>query len=123
MMRRGSRPVLRFREVLAGMLVATAPALSAERTFEIASEHLDCRYSTASPGTQVAAEDTSGPLEGVLLPDNDVFRPLLADQREPRFYADYRRIHFNSSSAAFAEGRGGGHNEALVALRGAVGPL
>src|SRR5882724_11028693 len=36
-------------EVLAGMLVAAAPALSAERTFEIASEHLDCRYSTATP--------------------------------------------------------------------------
>src|SRR5467141_3727325 len=88
-----------FSEVLAGMLVAAAPAQSAERTFEMA-QHLDCRYSTATPATQVSAEDTPSPLEGVLLPDNDVFRPLLADQREPRFYADYRRIHFNSSSAA-----------------------
>ncbi len=109
-----------FSEVLAGMLVAAAPAQSAERTFEMA-QHLDCRYSTATPATQVSAEDTPSPLEGVLLPDNDVFRPLLADQREPRFYADYRRIHFNSSSAAFAEGRGRTINAALVALGGAFG--
>jgi hypothetical protein len=120
MMARGWRPALWFSEVLAGTLVAAAPALSAERTFEMA-QHLDCRYSTASPATQVSAEDTSSPLEGVLLPDNDVFRPLLADQREPRFYADYRRIHFNSSSAALAEGRGRSINAALVALGGAFG--
>ena len=117
----GCRPVLRFPEVVAGVLVATAPALSAERTFEIASEHLDCRYSTASPGTQVAAEDTSGPLEGVLLPDNDVFRPLLADQREPRFYADYRRIQFRGTSDVLAEGKGRTINAALVAFGGAFG--
>src|SRR6267154_3146574 len=116
-----SRPVVRFSEVLAGVLVAAAPALSAERTFEVASEHLDCRYTSWSPAPQALAEDTSSPLEGVLLPDNDVFRPLLADQREPRFYADYRRIHFNSSSAAFAEGRGRSINAALVALGGAFG--
>jgi len=67
-----------------GMLVAAARRCPQESTFEIASEHLDCRYSTATPGDHVAAEDRSGPLEGVLLPDNDVFRPLLADQREPR---------------------------------------
>jgi len=54
----------------------------------------------------VSAEDKSGPLDGVLLPDNDVFRPLLADQREPRFYADYRRIQFRGSSDVLAEGKG-----------------
>src|ERR1700682_4862699 len=121
MMRCGWRPVLRFSEILAGVLVAAAPALSAERTFEIASEPLDCRYSTASPATQVAAEDTSGPLEGVLLPDNDVFRPLLADQREPRFYADYRRIQFRGTSYVRAEGKGRTINAALVAFGGAFG--
>jgi len=111
------------RVLLAALIVpaAATPALGADRAFEIASEHLDCRYSTADRSAESSAAETSGPLEGVLLPDNDVFRPLLADQREPRFYADYRRIHFNSDSAVLAEGRGRSINAALVALGGAFG--
>ena len=120
-MGRGWRPALWFSGVLAGVLVAAAPALSAERTFEIASEHLDCRYTSWNPAPQVSAEDTSSPLEGVLLPDNDVFRPLLADQREPRFYADYWRIQFRGSSDVLAEGKGRTINAALVAFGGAFG--
>jgi len=124
MMRRGwRRPVWRFAEILAALLVAAAAerALGAERVFEIAPEHLDCRYSTASPATQASAEDTPSPLEGVVLPDNDLFRPLLADQREPRFYADYRRVHFRGSSEVLSEGHGSNINEALFAFGGAFG--
>ncbi len=123
MMRRGWRPVLRFAGVLAAPFVAAAagPALGAERAFEIAPEHLDCRYSTVSPAAQPSAGETPSPLESVLLPDNDVFRPLLADQREPRFYADYRRIYFKTSADVFAEGRGSNINAALVAFGGAFG--
>jgi hypothetical protein len=108
MMVRGWRPVSRSSEVLVVALLvaaAAAPALGAERTFEIAAERLDCRYSTASP-TQASAEETPSPVESVLLPDNDVFRPLLADQREPRFYADYRQVWFQGGSDVLAEGQG-----------------
>src|SRR5258708_5798014 len=107
-MRLRCRPVSRFADLAATTLLAAvaAPALGAERAFEIAPEHLDCRYSTASPVGQPSAEETPSPAESVLLPDNDVFRPVLADQREPRFYADYRRIHFNSASNSRAEGPG-----------------
>jgi hypothetical protein len=100
---------------------AATRALGADRTFEIASEHLDCRYSTAALETPSSAAEASSPLEGVLLPDNDVFRPLLADQREPRFYADYRRVRFRGSSNLFAEGKGTEIDAALVAFGGAFG--
>jgi hypothetical protein len=111
----------RLVDVLAATLVAAAPALGAERAYETTSEHLDCRYTAFDPSAQKSAVETPSPMEGVLLPDNDVFRPLLADQREPRFYADYRRIHFNSASAVLAEGRGRTINAALVGLGGAFG--
>ena len=117
-MRRGPTPVF-----LAPLFVAAivTPASGADRAFEIASEHLDCRYSTAPSDTPLSAAETSSPLEGVLLPDNDVFRPLLGDQREPRFYADYRRVHFRGSSNVFAEGKGTNIDVALVAFGGAFG--
>jgi len=123
MMRRSWRPVSRSAEVLAMSFVAAsaAPARGAERVFETAPEHLDCRYSTVNPATEVSAEGTPGPLESVLLPDNDVFRPVLADQREPRFYVDYRRIYFKTNNDVLAEGRGSNINAALVAFGGAFG--
>ena len=123
MMRFGWRPVFLCVQLPSALLVGAvaAPALAAERTFEVAPEHLDCRYSTVSPSAQPSAQESPGPAESVFLPDNDVFRPLLADQREPRFYVDYRRIHFNSDSAVLAEGRGRSINAALVALGGAFG--
>src|SRR2546423_14820818 len=93
--------------LLAAMLAEPGTAaLGAERSFESASQYLDCRYSTDSPSVQSSAEDTPGPAESVLLPDNDVFRPLLADQREARFYADYRLIRFKNSSNVLSEGQG-----------------
>jgi len=80
-------------------IVTTSSALSAER--------LDCRYDRAGEVNPAKTTEDSGPLEGVLLPDNDVFRPVLADQREARFYADYRRVHFRfSNSELLAEGNG-----------------
>jgi hypothetical protein len=69
-----------------------------------------------------AAAEGPGPLESVLLPDNNVFRPILADQREPRFYADYRRVHFRfSNSDLLAEGKGQNINAGMVAFGGEFG--
>ena len=121
MMRSGSRSLRRVADVLAALLATAAPAVAVEADFEVPPERLDCRYSTAIPARQTAAAETPGPLEGVLLPDNDLFRPLLADQREPRFFADYRRIDFQGSANVLAEGRGNTINGGLVGFGGAFG--
>jgi len=100
--------------VIGVAILATSSALGAER--------LDCRYSRAGEVNAATAAEDPGPLEGVLLPDNDVFRPILADQREARFYADYRRVHFRSSnSQLLAAGKGPSINAGMVGLGGAFG--
>jgi hypothetical protein len=106
----------------AATLVFTAArsALAADGSLGISPEHLDCRYATIGQTTRAQAPDAREPLGGILLPDNDVFRPLLADQREPRFYADYRRLRFRGSQE-LAEGHGSSIDAALVAFGGAFG--
>jgi hypothetical protein len=99
---------------------AAAPALAAGGSVETSPEHLDCRYATISPAPRAPGPDAGSALAGVLLPDNDLFRPLLADQREPRFYADYRRVVFRGSQV-LAEGHGSSIDAALVAFGGAFG--
>src|SRR5689334_18161199 len=93
------------------VLAAATPSLAVEGSVQRPADRQDCRYATP-PG--------KSDLDGVLLPDNDVFRPLLADQREPRFYADYRRVRFRASQA-LAEGHGSTIDAALVAFGGAFG--
>lgn len=108
----------------AGILAVLASVIaSSARAQQLAPEHasarLDCRYFR---GDENPSLPPPGPSESVLLPDNDVFRPILADQREPRFYADYRRVHFRFSNAQLlAEGRGPNISTALVAFGGAFG--
>jgi hypothetical protein len=98
---------LLVRAWLALSLLAAWPAFSTER---------DCRYVEETVGMDPQAS------QGVLLPDTDLFRPILADQREPRFYADYRRVHFRSaSSAALSEGNGQNVDVTLVAFGGEFG--
>ena len=97
----------------------TGSARAEERTSESALARLDCRYFRAD---ETPTAQPPGPLESVLLPDNDVFRPILADQREPRFYADYRRVHFRFSNAQqLAEGNGPNISAAMVAFGGEFG--
>jgi hypothetical protein len=99
-----------------------SPAGGAERAYQGGSERLDCRYFRADETIPSFAVEDPGPWEGVLLPDNDVFRPILADQREPRFYADYRRLHFRfANSDLLAEGKGPTINAAMVAFGGEFG--
>ncbi len=61
-----------------------------------------------------------GPAVSVFLPDDDVFRPLLADPRQPRLFATYERVHFRGT-AVVAEGEGRTINAGLVGLGGAFG--
>jgi Protein of unknown function (DUF1207) len=100
--------------------IAASSAWAAERTYEMGSDRLDCRYARASEMTPSAGSQPPGELESVVLPDNDVFRPILADQREPRFYADYRRVHFRGAND-LAEGHGKDIDGGLVAFGGAFG--
>jgi hypothetical protein len=103
--------------ILAALAIsAGAPARSDDGAHATDQPRLDCRYSRADETNP----ERPGPLEGVLLPDTDVFRPILADQREPRFYADYRRVHFRGSDL-LAEGRGTDIDVALVAFGGEFG--
>ncbi len=110
---------------IAGILTALAivPASTvrgAELGDEIGSARLDCRYDSRFEANPSTTEETPGALEGVLLPETNVFRPILAEQGEPRFYGDYRRVHFRGSSL-LAEGNGKEIDAGMVAAGGEFG--
>jgi len=65
------------------------PAVTGEPAGGTAPFRTDCRYEPP-PG----ARDTEGEMVSVLLPPNDLFRPLIADMKQPRFYAGFRRVRF-----------------------------
>jgi len=67
--------------------VATVPAVAMQVT--TGRSPADCRYGT-NP-----APDGEG-AEGFFLPSDHLFRPLLADLKEPRFYAQLRRVRFRT---------------------------
>lgn len=48
-------------------------------------EPVDCRYPSGAERPEQAAPWRSHPL-----PSDDVFRPLLADPKQPRFFASYQ---------------------------------
>jgi uncharacterized protein DUF1207 len=72
----------------------TPPAVAAEeaQAERAAAEEppVDCRY--ASPPER----EPHAPLIGVFLPKDGVFRPLLADPKEPRFSASYQSMRFEA---------------------------
>jgi hypothetical protein len=61
--------------------------MAAEGGYEAGAARIDCRYSRADEPNRSTAVENPGPLEGVLLPDTDVFRPILADPGEPRAHS------------------------------------
>ena len=91
----------------------------AERVDEIAPR-LDCRYSIGDEANRSTSMENPGPGQGVFLPDSDVFRPLLADPGEPRFYGDYRGVHFRASSL-LTEGNGDDISVGIVGAGGEFG--
>ena len=55
----------------------------------------DCRYlPTENP--ELAFDDRAP--GGTWFPQGDLFRPLLADLRQPRFYLSPRRVHFEGDA-------------------------
>lgn len=75
------------------------PAVAEElKTTDLSSA--DCRYEGI--GTVSSDNAGSSPLEP--FPENDVFRPLLADLKQPRFFATLQRIHVSNPSPALNVG-------------------
>jgi hypothetical protein len=85
----------------------------------------DC---TAEPAAQAADPED---IEIRLLPEEELFAPLLADPRQPRFSMSYQRYsapsdHFNAAGVAFGEyfalatGRWGDTGRTQVGIQGAV---
>jgi len=57
---------------------------------------------------QKAADREPRPREAIFLPTGDLFKPLLADPKEPRFYLSYRLFKVQSSKI---HGAAGGYGE------------
>ena len=73
----------------------------------------DCRYVPAP----VASARTR---RGVAFPDNDLFAPLLADTKEPRFLISYRRVQFRDSALP-AGNEGPGIDAGVISAGGTFG--
>jgi hypothetical protein len=112
--------VRRLPAALAALALVASPAVAGEPGYEVAPATLDCRYPAAAPAAEQPAAETPGPTASTFLPGNDVFRPLLADPREPRFSAAYRRLHFRGADLA-AEGEGRTIDLGLIGLGGTFG--
>ena len=59
------------------------------------SRTYDCRY--GSNGAAPSQQAGSQPVEA--FPENDVFRPLLADPKQPQFFAAYQAVRIRNPSA------------------------
>ena len=84
-------PAIRLLLVLSSVLVPLSRAAGSPRDAGLPAQ--DCRhaYEEDSPGKN------AGPRDSVLFPEDDLFRPLLADVRQPRFTASYQRVRFFGS--------------------------
>jgi hypothetical protein len=98
--------------VLAALLPAAYPSFAENTDAAMVRE-------TRCYGQEVTAR-ASGPIESALLPKQELFQPLLADPKQPRFFAEYQRVHFETFGVP-AEGRGNEINAAFVGLGGDFG--
>ncbi len=110
---------------VAALLLAASPAAAGEPGHGPATVQTDCRYprypihpapTTEEQPTPPGAE----PFVSVLLPHDNVFRPVLADPKQPRFFTNYRRVHFRGRGLP-AEGEGRTINAGIIALGGDFG--
>lgn len=87
---------LRFRALcaIAALVLASFPAAGAEPGTPGAFIETDCRYRMR--GDPQAAADAQA-LGKVWFPQEDVFRPLLADMKQPRFYLSFRNVRFRTT--------------------------
>ena len=68
---------------------------------ESASSQMDCRFlTTEDPESARRAE----PLKTEWLPRDDIFRPILADPKQPQFFASYQTVRFRQASQTINAG-------------------
>jgi uncharacterized protein DUF1207 len=76
------------------LVLPVAPAGAEEVATATPSKTYDCRF---EPGQATASPSpASQPIEA--FPENDVFRPLLADPKQPQFFATYQAVRVRSPS-------------------------
>ena len=102
------------------LMVSVIPVAAEEATTSTVSSSVDCRYNSSTP--RPAENAASQPLEA--FPDNDVFRPPLADLKQPRFFATLQATHIlnpnpavNIGSTVTVGSVGAGENFGLVGRR------
>src|SRR6266545_4605947 len=76
------------------LILPVVPVGAEEAGSATPSKTYDCRYesSRAAP----SQDGGSRPIEA--FPENDVFRPLLADPKQPQFFATYQAVRVRSPS-------------------------
>jgi hypothetical protein len=62
----------------------------------------------------------SAPIESTWLPKKELFQPLLADPKQPRFFVEYQRVNFETFGVP-AQGRDDEINAAFIGLGGDFG--
>lgn len=102
------------------LLVSVIPGAAEEAPPSTGSSTVDCRFDFSRP--MPAENGVSQPVEA--FPENDVFRPLLADLKQPRFFATWQVVHVHNPSPALNLGSrvnvgsvGFGENFGLVGRR------
>ncbi|MGB0908902.1 MAG: DUF1207 domain-containing protein [Nitrospirales bacterium] len=65
------------------------------------AQHTDCRYQTSSINTTRSEGDL---FHSIGLPDDDVFTPLLAAPKEPKFVGGYQRVRFRDANESLNVG-------------------
>jgi len=87
---------------------------AAEEPTTTDSSHLDCRYE----GIGKARADSPGSSRTEVFPEADVFRPLLADPKQPQFFAGYQAMKVRDTNQSVSLGSVGfGENFGLVGKR------
>ncbi len=79
---------------IAALLLTTFPAGAEEAERPVAYLETDCRY-VMSDDPQAAL--VSEPIGKTWFPRGDIFRPLLADPKQPRLYISQRRVRFEGA--------------------------
>lgn len=102
------------------LMVSVIPAVAEDAPPSTGSSSVDCRYDFSRP--MPAENGASQPVEA--FPENDVFRPLLADLKQPRFFATFQAVRVRNPSPAVNIGStvnvgsvGFGENFGLVGRR------
>jgi hypothetical protein len=70
------------------VLIASGTSVLAEESSTSGGQAADCRFAFNSPTPR--EDGISRPIEA--FPDNDVFRPLVADLKQPRFFASFQAV-------------------------------